>query len=130
MQYKSGFNHQLYEDESFRVPFYAVIDTQFIKLDSFGLMTLKKGFAWNGADFIIDRKTNLTASAFHDALYRLMRKKLLNHKDWRLADGVFAELLERAGAWKVTIKLDMIGLKIANGSAANPENKDKVYTAP
>lgn len=132
MEFISGFKHQLHKDEVFDVPFYPEggIITEFVRLTSKGHLTLKKGFAWDGATFIIDRKTNLRASAAHDALYRLMRKKLLNHNHWRIADGVFRQCLKEDGAWVITIKADMAGLYIARGSAAHPKNRIKIRTAP
>ena len=132
MKYKSGYKYQLTEDEVFKAPFYPKIpiDTDYISLTSSGIMTLKRGFAWNGANFVIDRKSNMVASAFHDALYKLMRMRLLDHKEWRLADTVYAELQERDGACKISIMLDMLGLKIASGVCAKPKNRVVIYTAP
>ena len=58
-----------------------------------------------------------------------MRKGFLDFNLWRKADFEFARLLENNGAWGITIAIYMAGLKIANGSAANPRNKKKVFIA-
>lgn len=130
MKYLKGFKYQLHEEMQWQTYIYSMknIDSDFVKLSSGGMLTLKKGFAWDGTSGpVMDRKSNMKASAIHDALYRLMRKGKLEHDYWRQADSEFKRALKEAGAWSSTIWIDMKGLAIANGSAAHPKNKQKIY---
>jgi len=49
------------------------IGTPFISLTRSGLLTIKAGYAWNGASGpTIDSKCSMRGSLVHDALYQLM----------------------------------------------------------
>ena len=130
MKYRKGFKYQIAEDLILQTSFRpeSNIYSDFCCLTMNGELLLKRGFAWDGASGpVVDRKSNMIAGAGHDGLYRLMRKGLLDHNLWPEADAMFAKWLKDNGAWALTIKIDSLGLKIANGAAANPSNKAKVY---
>ena len=125
MKYRKGFKYQLAEAEMFHTEFTADKDivTKFCTLFADGIMVLQEGFAWDGPSGpVLDRKTNMKASALHDALYRMMRRGDIDYRRWREADLEFAKQLKLDGAWSITIWIDMKGLAIANGAAANPKN--------
>ena len=71
------------------------IQTDYIALNVKGLLTIKKGYAWNGASGPTkDSKKSKRASGVHDALYQLMELKLLNYQTHRIiADWVFYRIL-------------------------------------
>ena len=130
MKWRKGFKYQLAEKLCLETEIYPDVDliSDFVILRTNGVLELLKGFAWDGTSGpVIDRKTNHRAGAGHDGLYRLMRKGFLDCHNWPLADAMFAKWLKEGGAWSITIKADMLGLKIANGAAANPKNKARVY---
>jgi hypothetical protein len=63
-----------------------------------GTVILGVGYAWNGASGpAINTDTNYTASAFHDALYQMIREGLLKMSDRKRADEILRELCLRAG---------------------------------
>ena len=62
-----------------------------ISLNEFGLLTLKKGFKWNGCNALPDTKCNLRASAIHDALYTLIKKHKIDYKYRKQSDKVFRD---------------------------------------
>ena len=129
MKYRKGFKYQLAEAEFFQTEFRPAVDliTDFVILRTTGVLELLKGFAWDGMSGpVIDRKTNQKGGAKHDGLYRLMRKGFLDHTLWPIADIECAKQLKLDGAWASTIWIDMKGLAIANGAAANPKNIAKV----
>ncbi len=133
MKYRGGYKYQLAQDELFRVSIRPAFDivTARIWLTTEGILTVREGYAWDGASGpVIDRKTNQRASCAHDALYQLMRMRKLPHDQWRNADREFAKILTEDGAWKITRQIDMAGLKLAHGRAALPKNRKKVYEAP
>ena len=107
------------------------IVTTFMWLSKSGQLDIFPGFWWNGTSGpVIDRKTNMRAGCGHDGAYDLMIKGLLPHSLWPKADEKFAQDLEEDGAWRSTVWIDMAGLKIAQGRAAHPKNRRKVYSAP
>ena len=130
MKWRRGFKYQLAEALYLQTDIYPVKDliSDFVILRTNGGLELLKGFAWDGVSGpVIDRKTNHKGGAGHDGLYRLMRKGFLPSSKWRHADLMYAQWLRDAGAWSITIKIDMLGLKWANGYAADPRNKSTVY---
>ena len=133
MKYKSGYKYQLAGDEEFQTSFRPdePITTKFITLNTDGKLRIISGYAWDGVSGpVIDRKTNMRASLCHDPIYQLMRMKLLDHREWRKADKEYERRLEEDGAWPVTVKIDMLGLKIAGGKAAQPSNRRETKEAP
>jgi hypothetical protein len=131
MKYRGKYKYQLAKDEQFQTSFRPLVDiyTTRILLNAKGLLTILEGYAWDGISGpVIDRDTNMHGGLKHDALYELMRKGLLDHALWRQADCEFAKELEKHGAWQITIKIDMAGLKISGGKYAHPDQRKKVYT--
>ncbi len=57
---------------------------EFISLSAEGILTIKKGYAWDGPSGpTFDTKTFMRGSLVHDALYQLMRLSALDHKGHR-----------------------------------------------
>ena len=130
MKYRKGYKYQLAEDEELQTLFRPdeIIYTTRIILYPNGKLLIRDGYAWDGTSGpVIDRKTNMRGSCGHDALYQLMRMGLLDYHLWRMADRDFARWIWEDGAWAITAKIDLIGLKLARGKAALPKNRKKVY---
>ena len=133
MKFRKGYKYQLAEDELFRVSFHPDRDivTPRIWLTTEGILTVKDGYAWDGASGpVFDRKTNRRASLAHDSLYQLMRMRRLPCERWRDADREYCKLLAEDGTWKITRKIHMAGLKLARGRSALPKNRKKIYEEP
>ena len=78
--YKQGYKYQLVEDCFLLTAIFPAkdISSDFITLSQTGLLTIKKGYAWDGPSAIaIDTLNFMRASLLHDALYQLMRTELL-----------------------------------------------------
>jgi len=54
-----------------------------IELDTDGTLTIKKGYAWDGASWLASDYHFMPGSCVHDALYQLMRMRYLNYKTQR-----------------------------------------------
>jgi hypothetical protein len=133
VQYRKGYKYQLATDEIFLTNIHPKEDiiTTRICLYMCGTLVVGEGYAYDGPSGpVVDRKTNMRGAAGHDALYQLMRMELLSHTYWRAADHCFGGWIKEDGAWNITVKVDLLGLKLAGGSAALPKNRKKVYTAP
>lgn len=130
MKYRKGYKYQLAADEHFATDFRPPTDiiTTRIELYTDGRLVVREGYAFDGVSGpTIDRNTTLPASAGHDALYELMRRGLLPHRRFAVADDHFIEWIKRNGAWRITQYLYAKGLKIVGGSAALPKNRKRVY---
>ena len=80
--------------------------TPFIELTAEGRIIIKKGYAWDGASGpTIDTKSSMRASLVHDALYQLIRLKLLPFSYKAIADKNFYNICLQDGMWKWRAKL-------------------------
>ena len=133
MKYRKGYKYQLAVDEKLktRIRLTQAIDTQFIKLDVAGELTILSGYSWDGPSGpTVDRKTNMRGSLIHDALYQLIRQGFLPKSMRAEADQIIYECLINDGMWKFWAKLWRRELRKFAGFAADPKNIKKVYKAP
>ncbi len=135
LKYRKGYKYQLAADLVYKTNLRPIEDASSesgrIKLHTDGILLIKEGYAFDGPSGpIIDRDSNMAASGVHDGLYQLMREQALPHKYWREADYEYAKVLGMCGSWRITINYSLWGLKKANGRAALPKNRKKVYEAP
>lgn len=85
IKYRAGYRYQLWETYEVQtvVRAFPIIDTKFIRLDDTGLLTIREGYAWDGASGPgIDTKNFMRGSLVHDACYQLIRTGLLDPA-WR-----------------------------------------------
>ena len=83
--------YKLLEDVSIQTEIFPKknILTKFISLTTQGVLTVFKNYCWDGASGpAIDTETFMRGSLFHDALYQLLRLKLLPKEFKWLADKV------------------------------------------
>ena len=75
---KVDYEWQYDEDRVFEtgITGYTVIHDYFV-LSFSGKLTLKKGYAWNGATAAIDTANFIDPSAVHDAFYQMIKEGLL-----------------------------------------------------
>lgn len=131
--YKEGYKYQLVEDACIQtsIRISEDIKTDFIYLTWEGFLTVKKGYAWDGASGpTVDTSSSMRGSLFHDALYQLMRLGLLNER-WRgAADNLFWIVCSedgmnwfRAAVWEMAVEL-------FGASAAKAGTERKIIEAP
>ena len=146
IEYKSGFRHQLHKDVSTQTAIYPdiAIITDLIELYPDGCLVCKKNYAWDGPSgpcrVIADRlpgwaqrmylKKILPGSLVHDALFELMRMKLLPGKWFHQANKEFRRVnieckMLRPRVWWTFKTVDKLG-----SFAANPKNRRPILTAP
>lgn len=130
MKYKKGYKYQLTEDEVTVTPIRpgSAIETDFISLSVNGVLTVKKGYAWDGPSGpTIDTDNSMTPSLNHDAFAQLMRMGLLSRVHRILSNVFFArQCLERGmlriRAWFWKRSLDKFG-----APSTNPKNRKVEY---
>ena len=87
IRYREGYKYVLAETYSIQTDTRPATDiiTEYITLTTAGLLTIMKGYAWDGASGpAIDTKDFIRPSLIHDAFYNLFRLRLLD-LGWREA---------------------------------------------
>lgn len=110
MKYYANYKYVLESDESYQTDIYPRKDiiSEYVELKSDGLMTLRAGFPTDGPSGpTIDTKTFMRGAFFHDGLYVLLRRNLLQVEDARhRADKLLRQIcledgMNRVRAWWV-----------------------------
>lgn len=143
IKYKDGYKHQLYEDAFFQIRFSPPeeINTQFITFSVDGLLTGRKGYAWDGASgptwdnfqFRFWKKKKKVAkqgSLVHDMLCQLMRMGLLDRKFRFQADAELKRICIEDGMWKQRAKVWVFMLKKFAKDSVTKKGERKIITAP
>lgn len=81
IKYRKGYKYQLAETYTIQTDIIPNehISHDFLQLDTVGVLVVKTGYAWDGPSGpTIDTKNFMRGSLVHDALYQLMREKLLD----------------------------------------------------
>ncbi|MEN6294315.1 MAG: DUF1353 domain-containing protein [Methanobacterium sp.] len=131
IKYKDGYKYQLSEDYSIQTRIKHVTNiSDWIQLDAEGVLTIKKGYAWDGPSGpTIDTRNFMRGSLVHDALYQLMREdklplKYRNYADRLLQDICLEDGMTPIRAWWVYQGVHLFG----KGPASRPEKNP--VTAP
>ncbi len=110
------------------------IEKIFLSLSSGGLLTIRKGYAWDGPSGpTIDTKNFMRGSLVHDALYQLMRLGDLDYKLHRAqADEILRSICLADGmssfrAWYV---FKAVRWFAESSATPRPEQEIKVIFAP
>lgn len=73
----------------------------------------------------------MRASLIHDALYQLMRYKILTAKDHKdKADKIFKKICIEDGVSRAIAHTYYLGLKVGGKPATDPKNKKKIHQVP
>jgi hypothetical protein len=96
MKYKKRqkYKYTLHSEEKIetRIPVSKAYDSPFLSLSKQGVLTIKKGYAWDGASGpALDTKNIMKASLVHDAVYQLMREEVLPQSARMHADMLLRE---------------------------------------
>lgn len=134
MKYMSGYKYQLKAKEVFtdtNITPAKTVRTKYIHLSPGGVLVIRPGYAWDGPSGpTYDSTNSLRASLAHDALYQLMRLKLIDI-GWRTdADILLDNILEQDGMWAARRWYWLKGVQWFAGDAADPASRKKVLEAP
>ncbi len=134
IRYRADYKYQLAEDYEMNIAIRPIADivTRFIELNTAGKLTVKNGYAWDGPSGpVVDTDENLRASVVHDALYQLMRNRLLSDRVHRkTADELFRDICKADGVSSFTANVYYKALRRFGKPAASPQNKRVVMRAP
>ncbi len=133
IQYRSGYKYQLAEEYSVKVSVTPAnnIKTDFIELNSEGMLVIKKGYAWDGPSGpTIDTPSFMRGSLVHDTLYQLLRNEFIDEK-WRgEADKELRSMCREDRMSKIRAWWTYVAVRKWGKVAASPESRKKVYKAP
>lgn len=132
--YKKGYKYQLtaaYVTPTEIKPGHD-IDIDFIALNTSGLLTIKKGYAWDGPSGpTVDTLNFMRGSLVHDALYQLMREGHLDNKHCReAADRLLQQLCTEDGMCAARAWWVYHGVRLGGNPAADPANSKPPTRAP
>lgn len=132
IKFRKGYKYQLAEDYSIKTDVLTFsIDTEYIKLNSDGMLTIKEGYSWDGASGpTVDTNSTYRGSLVHDAFYQLMREKFIPLTYRKQADDIFRSIIVEDGMWAVRALLWEEALHTFAEPAADPKNNKKIYIAP
>jgi hypothetical protein len=141
VKYTAGHKYQLAEDIWLVTNLFPPEDivTEFISLQSDGIMFIKKGYAWDGPSGpTIDTDDTMTPSLFHDAAYQLIRNEHLPMEARAATDSWFGNMMrQRVSGWqpKKWIQEQRANSWVRNlrrfgASAAKSKNKRKIFYVP
>ena len=132
IEYSKGIKYQLRKRVKIQTSIFpeAEIKLHFITLGTDGVLTIRKGFAWDGlSGGAYGSRNSMSGSLAHDAIYKCLRSGKLDPK-WRgegdnemrrrfLQDGVWR--FRRWYLWKVVRRWASF--------AASPKNRRKIIRA-
>ncbi len=137
---KKKYRFRLYEDETYQTGIILSedIDTPYFALSKDGLLTGKKGYAWDGSSIPFKRtlrilslgiwkpdKYSKIASLFHDVLYQMMGMGLLSRSYRFRCDYVYKVLCIKGGMKKRDANRRLWFL--LNFGKIGVQGKEKVY---
>jgi hypothetical protein len=99
--YRKGFKYQLVKCYSVLTKIIGFIaKTPYLELTSNGVLTINKGYAWDGASGpTIDTKSSMRGSLVHDAGYQLLRLELIPQSTRPLWDDELHDITVEDGMW-------------------------------
>jgi len=136
ISYKKDYKYQLVEAYTVKIPIRpkegVASPSEFIALTADGLLTIKKGYAWDGPSGpALDTRNFMRGSLVHDALYQLMREKLLDEDANREpADRLLQKICKADGMSSLRAWWIYKVLRIAGGLASVSGNKRAIIKAP
>jgi len=134
IKYRSGYKYQLVEECQVKVSVIPESDIKadFLDLDTDGMLTIKKGYAWDGASGPApDIRSIMRGSLVHDALYQLMRREFIGKEKWRdEADEELRRICCEDGMPRIMAWLVHRAVRIGGDPAADPASKKKTHKAP
>ena len=98
------------------------VTSPFISLDRTGMLTIRAGYAWDGPSGpAINTDSFMRASLVHDALYQLMRMRLIPWERERImADKQMRVHCVEDGMWRIRAWWAYHGVRIGGQSSATP----------
>ena len=106
-------------------------NTDFISITLNGVLIIRKGYAWNGANKpAINTKNSVRATEIHDALYQAIRMGFLPKSYRDEADREMRKALREDGMSYLRARWWYRGVRVGGSPSASPKNRKKVLSCP
>jgi len=131
--YKEGYKYQLVNHYSVEIDIKPEfpIKTDYINLTTDGTLVIKNGYAFDGPSGpTIDTPNFMRGSLVHDALYQLIRQKMVAVSHRSYADRLLRQICREDGMSAIRAWWVYQGVKNFGKSSAVPGNKKEVIKAP
>ena len=105
LYFKRGYKYQVSREYHIRtgiIPFAPItfLHLQFVSLDMTGLLTIRPGYAWDGASGpTYDSLNSMIGSLVHDVIYQIIRLGLIDPKYKEYADQLLHDLCTEDGMY-------------------------------
>lgn len=132
----NGYRYLLAETFTIRVEVFPrrIIEHPFLSLSLGGLLTIQRGYAWDGASGpALNTPSFVRGSLVHDALYQLLREELLDGPGVRAtADAILRDLCRLDGMHPLRAWWVWLAVRVCARGATLPrlDARDKVLEAP
>lgn len=134
ISYRSGYKYQLKESCEITIELRPPepICTEYVSLDSDGILKLKNGYAWDGPSGpAIDTINFMRGSLVHDALYQLMRDQHLDCAIYReTADRILRNICVEDGMSRIRAWWVYKAVRCFANVAADPANSRPLIRVP
>jgi hypothetical protein len=132
LHYQKGYKYQITRDISVQTKIKPslFLSTSFISLDTDGLLTCYRGYAWDGATMCPDFDWIIRGSMFHDAGYQLMRLEMVSQQSKLLWDELLKDCCLEDGAWKWQAAIVEAAVNKFGGKGASPNSRRQELVAP
>lgn len=133
IKYSEGYKYQLEELYACQTPIVGeLIEDDLFTLYPSGLLTIRKGFAWDGASGpTFDTKASMRPSLVHDVFCVCMRDGRLSYEKWQdTVNELFRQQCIEDGMWAWRANLWHAAVEFAD--AGNPKQgaDRQILTAP
>ncbi len=130
--YLDGYKYQLSRAYSVKTSITGYdIETDFIRLEPNGVLTIRAGYAWDGASGpTIDTKSSMRGALVHDAFYQLEREERISQKERAKIDRELHDICVEDGMWGWRADLWLFAVRKFGIFAASPENDHPAIEAP
>ena len=118
------YKYKLYSDVVYETDYKLdnAYDNGLISISVNGLLTICAGYSWDGPSGpTLDTKNFMRGSLVHDALYQLMREKILPQSAREEADNILREICIKSGMSTFRAWYIYKGVRLAGASAAKPD---------
>jgi hypothetical protein len=134
IRYRSGYKYQLEGDYVVAIPIKpdTAVGNDYIQLSAEGELKLRNSYAWDGPSGpTVDTLNFMRGSLIHDALYQLMREKLLDGRKYRdAADRLLQQMCIEDGMSSTRAWWVYQAVRFGGGPAADPANSKPIHRAP
>jgi len=136
IKYKKGYKYQLdkyfsIQTEIFPEIIFVVGAETFLSLDQQGLLRISAGYAWDGPSGpTFDTDNFMRASLVHDALYQLMRQRLISRDNRLACDRLLQKMCIEDGMSWIRAQWVFAGVHWFADRSSDPLRAKKVLMAP